>query len=271
MRAKRPGFTLTELLVVIGLILVLASLLLMVNFKTSDQRRVLRAADQLQGWLLVAKQRAVRDRAPRGVRIEQDGSTLSYVESPDPWTPALLGRPSARAVLTVPATPRNAVTLLNATPDLAGMVSAGDELEIVEPPSGHVIGSVGANGQLGLQSPVPGPSPLFTDNYRIYRRPIPMTGEAPLQLPKETAVDAANSRVGGTAPAFPLTILYTPGGKVVGVTGNVVLWVGDTAGVAAPTLIVVYPRTGLIANHPVDGTPGGDPYSFTKDGQSSGM
>src|SRR5262245_52821403 len=98
---RRAGFTLTELLVVIGLILVLASLLLMVNFKTVDQRRVLRAADQLQGWLLIAKQRAIRDRAPRGIQISASGTELTYMEQPEPWTPTLLGGGTA-ATIAVP-------------------------------------------------------------------------------------------------------------------------------------------------------------------------
>src|SRR5438045_711090 len=94
-KPRRAGFTLVEMLVVLGLILVLTGLVLMVNLRTADQSKVRRAADRLQGWLLIAKQRAIHDKAPRGVQITLDPitntfSNLVYVEQPEPWTPAVM-------------------------------------------------------------------------------------------------------------------------------------------------------------------------------------
>src|SRR5262245_21039790 len=94
---RRPAFTLTELLVVVGLILVLTSLVLAVSFSTAGQRRVQRGAEQMQGWLLIAKQRAIRDRAPRGVRLvvnrlsdqKQRVTDVIYIDRPEPWTSAI--------------------------------------------------------------------------------------------------------------------------------------------------------------------------------------
>src|SRR5438045_3233442 len=65
---NRRAFTLIELLVAIAMIMVLAGLaVLFVRF--DDQARAGRGAQQLQGWLNIAKSRALRDQGPRGLRL----------------------------------------------------------------------------------------------------------------------------------------------------------------------------------------------------------
>lgn len=66
----RSGFTLVELLVVILLMLVLAALAVLFVPRVNERRKSAIAAEQVQTALLTAKQRAVRDQAPRGVRIQ---------------------------------------------------------------------------------------------------------------------------------------------------------------------------------------------------------
>jgi prepilin-type N-terminal cleavage/methylation domain-containing protein len=98
---RRPAFTLIELLVVIGLILVLATLAVAFVPRAQEKQKVVQTASQLQGWLLSARQMAMRDQAPRGLRLNNavqftaaTGSTitsyqqvtqLSYIEQPDEW------------------------------------------------------------------------------------------------------------------------------------------------------------------------------------------
>jgi prepilin-type N-terminal cleavage/methylation domain-containing protein len=68
-RSNRIGFTLIELLVAVVLLLVLAGLAIMVIPSANDSQATVNAATNLQQWIEIAKQRAARDRAPRGIRL----------------------------------------------------------------------------------------------------------------------------------------------------------------------------------------------------------
>src|SRR5262245_31535198 len=65
----RGGFTLIELVVVMTLILALAAITVAFLPKVQESQRASTGADHLQGALLIAKQRALRDQAPRGLRL----------------------------------------------------------------------------------------------------------------------------------------------------------------------------------------------------------
>lgn len=105
---RRGAFTLIEMLVVIGIMLVLGSIIVGVSLRNSDRQKSLDGADRVSGWLLLAKQWALRDQAPRGVRLVIDnnpasptyrmvvtrnpiaGDTqamvgLQYIEQPEDW------------------------------------------------------------------------------------------------------------------------------------------------------------------------------------------
>src|SRR5205823_4797512 len=90
----RRGFTLIEMLVVMGIIVVLATLGVLVAPRLEQQMRAQRGADQLQQWLLIAKQRALRDRTATGLRLIYNPATPSYVreviyiQQPDDFTGA---------------------------------------------------------------------------------------------------------------------------------------------------------------------------------------
>src|SRR5581483_409423 len=78
----RRGFTLIELMVVIALMGVLAGLTVMFMPAIQDSQRAARAAEQVQGLLAIAKTRALRDGAPRGLRLVP-GTSLP-VGAPNP-------------------------------------------------------------------------------------------------------------------------------------------------------------------------------------------
>jgi hypothetical protein len=93
--------------VVIVLIIVLAGLAVAVSQSgVFGSQRVVSGADRTSGWLLIAKQRAMRDRLPRGVRFQLNpvrdpalnplldptyfaATEARYIEAPEPWVPNL--------------------------------------------------------------------------------------------------------------------------------------------------------------------------------------
>ncbi len=93
----RHGFTLIELLVVMTLMAVLAALMIGFIPNAASSARESRAGLQLQSWLNIAKQRALRDQAPRGLRLNVAASGVlirsvtvpnavvdcQYIEVPD--------------------------------------------------------------------------------------------------------------------------------------------------------------------------------------------
>jgi prepilin-type N-terminal cleavage/methylation domain-containing protein len=82
----RKGFTLIELLVVMALIAVLATFAIMFFPNAASAQRESRAATQVQGWLNIAKQRALRDQKPHGIRLwihPPDGSLYNTQRA---WT-----------------------------------------------------------------------------------------------------------------------------------------------------------------------------------------
>jgi hypothetical protein len=69
-RSRRAAFTLMEMLVVIFFIIILATLVVAISPRISEQSRAARGADQLQGWLLIGKQRAKNGGRPAGLRLQ---------------------------------------------------------------------------------------------------------------------------------------------------------------------------------------------------------
>lgn len=90
---RRAAFTLVELLVAMSLAVVILSLAVAVSrTSTFESYKAVGAADKLSQWLLIAKQRALRDKAPRGLRLLVDPATgrateVAYIEQPEAWTP----------------------------------------------------------------------------------------------------------------------------------------------------------------------------------------
>lgn len=88
-QVDRRGMTLVELLVVMVIILILATIVVAFAPGFQDAQKVSRGADQLQGWLLMARQWAKKDRVPTGLRLfvtNNQVTDLQYVQQPPTYT-----------------------------------------------------------------------------------------------------------------------------------------------------------------------------------------
>jgi type II secretory pathway pseudopilin PulG len=81
--------TLVELLVVMVIMLILATIVVAFAPGFQDAQKVSRGADQLQGWALMARQWAKKDRTPTGLRLLINSGTatdIMYIQQPPNFT-----------------------------------------------------------------------------------------------------------------------------------------------------------------------------------------
>jgi len=298
-RRLRPAFTLIELLVVASLLLILMAIAVMFIPNLGDRSREADGAAMLQGWLNIARTRAMRDQAARGLRLfPQNGIVVEaqYVDQPDDlfagsftnWT--LKASPGSMLLM-------QGLDLFNGNPGNSALwaVQVGDYLEIQGTGLVHQI-----TGIAPLPTP-PNPANTFvvslasalsyqvtsTNYFRIIRQPR-VSGEERLTLPNNIGVDfntnasytalppgIISNLVPNTDPTS-FDILFAPAGNVIGTqvgsgANQVILWVRDYSLPAPylspyqpqgePTLVTVNIQTGLVAAVPVDQSHGFQPGS----------
>jgi hypothetical protein len=277
------------MLVVIFLILLLASVTVSLTPRFAGGQNVAKGASLVQGWLLIAKQRAQRDQVPTGLRLARLGSDmnsrsyylvreLQLIQQPDFFS---------GGTITVNGTTvtGNGVDFTGGFPSTGGgvlyAVQQDDYLEIKGGGLVHRIVGV-APTTLTLASAPPNPINQATGDYRILRKPRLLTGETPMVLPQDIMIDLRPDNPivpdPGTTPGGNLNIMFSPTGGVIGQgTGasRVVLYVRDVSRDSPldgdPTLVTIYSRTGFIGAHPVNATDPANAYLFTRDGRSSGL
>jgi prepilin-type N-terminal cleavage/methylation domain-containing protein len=90
---RRRAFTLLELMVVISIMVVLATLAVLFLPNLDRNKGVPNAVTQIHGWFNISKQTAIRDGSARGIRLIEDspGSgrvvEMQYIEQPEPVAP----------------------------------------------------------------------------------------------------------------------------------------------------------------------------------------
>lgn len=202
-RRTRNGFTLVEMLVVLSIVVVVSVIIIPFIARSNDKDIVPRGARFLQGALMQARSRAQLERTPNGIRLLPTtvvtvGAPLyetlawseqfEYIHDPGdfidgfasgPLNPA--GPPPADRTVTINLPPGR---------QLNQDVLPGDYIEFLGNGQLFQIGGVSGN-QLLLSRPlaVPLAAPSFPTNYRIIRRPRPVPGERPLEMPRGVVVD----------------------------------------------------------------------------------
>jgi prepilin-type N-terminal cleavage/methylation domain-containing protein len=303
-KTTRRGFTLIELMVVMGIIILLAVLGYMVLPPLSADNNRVRTLDALSEYLLTAKMRAKRDGLATGIRLlgaPGTVSTLAYVQQPDLITGTTMG---ASLISITPGTspaPSSAaftggdwIGAGTTAGDSYSPVQPGDYLEVLGGGPAYLITALAQTTVAGvttttlslLNSNASYSATLgATSNWRILRQPRLLQGEDVKQLPGTYGIDMSagkslnvplRSFTSGTTTTTYYEILFSPSGSVVGTgttAGKIVLWVSDFATVTQPGpsgLIAINIRTGFIGAYDVNPN-GTDPYSFTEDGRSGGI
>jgi len=278
---RRRGFTIIELLVVLAIIMMLIALSYGLSPRLQDRKKMQRGTDQVASALVIAKQRAKRDRVPTGIRLVDNGGsirTMIYIQQPDDFSGGMLDIARAAAPQKLPQT-------LNFTGvDFTNEVQPGDYIEVNGGGLAHQISGVSANTLTLAIDPdascyLSGPTSI----YRIIRNPRVLVGESAVTLTDGIAIDKARCK---NVPDT-MDILFSPGGAVLSMRGGifnqdptcpgVTLWVRDTTVPdmeGMPALVTIYTTTGFIATHRVNTNTGAgdtDPYSFPKKARSGGM
>jgi prepilin-type N-terminal cleavage/methylation domain-containing protein len=260
--------TLIELLVVMVILGILFGLGVFFYPDFSSKQKMTTATDRITGALLMAKQRAKRDGRATGVRFANN--EMVFLQQPD--------TPSVGRVVTA----SNNNLTINA--DLVGggvdpLIQPGDYIELNGGGRLHQVVAAASSPpntvltiDTNLATPetfIP-PSNKNLSNYRIFARPRVLTGEESIKLPDQVAVTPTV----GTAD-----VVFSPAGSVILQTNNqgqVFLVVEDTqvipgenAATRPKFIVAIRLRTGAIGVYPYNTT--GDPYSFTRDGRSSGL
>lgn len=286
---QRRAFTLIELIVAMVLIVFIAGIVVALLPSVQYNQRSARGASMLQGWLNSAKQRAVRDRAPRGLRLLNNGSgqvtDCQYLEQPSDFTGGQV-MSHLKTIGPPPEFETEKLDFFGVDIDIVGngssadyAIQAEDYVELFGSGQVHRITAVAVPGIARPDGITPKATALISPpvayaigqpaaSYRVIRAPRVVADET-LQLPNEIIVDLSISQAGSG------DVMFSPSGKLMGANDNLdflAFWVRDVNGKNAfdiePTLIAVWNRSGMVVAHPP--ATGGDPFLFIKDGRSSG-
>lgn len=295
---SRDAFTLIELLVVISIMAVLATLTIAFFPNAASAQREARAAMQVQGWLNIAKQRALRDQVPFGIRLIQNTDPFDplaptmviecqYIQQPDDFTGGVVASVPLLSpieflffVLPGGVDLLNGHVPINLVEQKYWAVQPGDSIELLGTGLVRQIVAVDA-AAVKVSPPLPYAITIPTTSYRIIRAPRP-AGEEKLSLPDNTFIDIGTNAnptyPNPLPPTDPLIgsgyydIVFGPSGQVISrnvATANIHLWVRSPnqdfpADVfrGDPTIVSVFVRSGFVGAYPPART--GDPYALVK-------
>ncbi len=244
--ASRTGFTLVELLVVIGVLIILTVMTMSLVNATQNEDRVRAGAATIQSFMEGARDRAIHAKQPRGIRFLTDSNapnlatSMIYIGAPEVYGKGL------QATVTMapdfdPATetvPRHAVRPQNPQ-DLSiwwgfhnrGLISNGTPIQIEG--QFYTIRRVKYSTMtrqfdfFQLTKPfVSGPSSGL--KYSLFLNPTVLPNQEPRQLPRAVVIDLNSSYNNGHLPRAwgqpgsynSLDVLFSPNGTVTGLVAS---------------------------------------------------
>src|ERR1051326_3261106 len=214
--SRRTAFTLTELLVAVGIIVIVAALLVAVVAGRSSNQKVSDATELMQAKILISRTKAFSEQTPRGVRLlpgnVQDGfmHRLGYIEQ----APTLPLQGDVGGNATVTFSQSNVYTVWLDKLEVTGGFSSSDQWRVQ---AGDAFGFTQAGSQYGpypiISTPMPDQSrggwdisiyvdtryqqvpPLNvpTANFTITRANRQLPGEDPIDLPVGMGVDVLDT------------------------------------------------------------------------------
>ncbi|MDA7979350.1 MAG: prepilin-type N-terminal cleavage/methylation domain-containing protein [Pirellulales bacterium] len=237
--ARRSGFTLIEMIVVVVVVLTVSGLAIAIAAPDNEARRLRETARQVSSMLQNARAKAIEIGRPVGVSIEPDeinplrATSLQYVEVAPPYggdfadSKAIVGAdPSFPTDIT-----RGIAQVGAADAMWQGLVKIGDLIRFnhqghfyqivgpVDPTDNTLVDRSAAAFEIrSINSAVP----RFADQglsvpYEVVRQPETSAGP-PLEIPDGVVIDLSLSGVGkaGTFPADPgpINLIFSPKGQV---------------------------------------------------------
>jgi len=292
---KISGFTLVELLVVMTIMVVFASLTAAFYPSLKADNAISRVSTMVQSNFVAARQRAKRDRVPTGIRMQLDAdgrcTQLLLVQKPEELNVYTLGN----------------ITAVTGTSLTFATSLAGGGFEdlifpydcVVNNSSGESLIISGISGNIANYLPsfsVPNFNQLPFSDYRVIRMPRTIPGENKVDIPDEYEISL--SKYGSIAAGkesfarsnLPIStlggsvfdIIFDPTGTLSspGLSGDAVLWLhkftNDPTDFSNDALICIRKINGKVGSFPVDRLNGSNPadsspFGFAKDPRNEGL
>lgn len=296
---KTSGFTLVELLVVMTIMVVFASLTAAFYPSLKADNAISRVSTMVQSNFVAARQRAKRDRVPTGIRMQLDAdgrcTQLLLVQKPEELNVNTLGDITAAAggVLTF-AEPLTQTGF----EDLIFPYDC-----VVNNSSGESLAVKGINLSNSKQAfyetnfSIPSFNKLPFSDYRVIRMPRTIPGENKVDIPDEYEISLSkygsilvgkesfprsNLPISTTLGGGVFDIIFDPTGTLSspGLSGDAVLWLhkftNDPTDFSNDALICIRKINGKIGSFPVDrlnasNPADSSPFGFAKDPRNEGL